>query len=129
MERLHYSQEEINYDYLTGLPSMTYFFTLAEAGRRKMTAEGEHAVLVFLDFCGMKYFNMKYGFAEGDILIKAFADLLRKHFTAENCSRFGSDHFAFFTKKQRYPAQTLYTFFVHNYRIIFSSAPRPVHRR
>ena len=99
MEKLHYSQEEINYDYLTGLPSMTYFFTLAEAGRRKMTAEGENAVLVFLDFCGMKYFNVKYGFAEGDILIKAFADLLRKHFTNEKCSRFGSDHFAFFTRK------------------------------
>ncbi|MBQ7582982.1 MAG: EAL domain-containing protein [Lachnospiraceae bacterium] len=89
---------ELNYDYLTGLPSMTYFFKLAEAGRNKMLHDGEDPVLLFLDLSGMKYFNMKYGFAEGDELIKAFAELLKKHFTTESSSRFGQDHFAAFAK-------------------------------
>lgn len=91
---------ELNYDYLTGLPSMTYFFSLAEAGRKKMKLAGEEPVLVFLDLSGMKFFNTKYGFSEGDLLIKAFADLLREHFTNESCSRLGQDHFAFFTKAE-----------------------------
>ncbi|WP_051545051.1 EAL domain-containing protein [Butyrivibrio sp. MC2021] len=89
-----------NYDYLTGLPSMTYFFELAEAGREKLIASGQEPVVLFFDLSGMKNFNLKYGFSEGDKLIKEVAGSLRRHFSNENCGRFGGDHFAVFTARK-----------------------------
>lgn len=81
------------YDYLTGLPNMSYFFELARESRRSFCESGKTAALLYIDLCGMKYFNRKYGFAEGDNLLRSFADILKLHFGNENCSRFGSDHF------------------------------------
>ncbi|MBR4718640.1 MAG: EAL domain-containing protein [Lachnospiraceae bacterium] len=88
---------EMNYDYLTGLPSMTYFFKLAEIGRNNMHCQNIQSALVFMNFKGMKYYNKKYGFAEGDVLIKEFASIISEAFGEENCSRFGQDHFAIYT--------------------------------
>lgn len=88
---------EMNYDYLTGLPSMTYFLRLADEGRSRMQENGESSAILYTDLSGMKYFNKKYGFAEGDKLIKAFAITLANNFGEKNCSRFGQDHFAVFT--------------------------------
>ena len=88
------------YDYLTGLPSMTYFFQLAEAYRNEMLEQGIQPVLVYLDLNGMKFYNRKYGFAEGDILLRGFANILKKHFSNESCSRFGADHFTIMTREE-----------------------------
>jgi diguanylate cyclase (GGDEF)-like protein len=86
-----------HYDYLTGLPSMTYFFQLAEAGCQAIEAGGGRPVFLFLDLSGMKYFNQKHGFAEGDVLLRSFSQLIVKYYSNENCSRFGQDHFAVYT--------------------------------
>ena len=86
------------YDFLTGLPSMSYFFELADIWRTRMHEEGKTSCLLYMDLCGMKYFNRKYGFAEGDDLLRRFSVLLKKHFSNENCSRFGSDHFCVYTE-------------------------------
>ncbi len=85
------------YDYLTSLPSMTYFFELAQAGCKTMMKKGINPVFLFMDLSGMKHFNHKHGFAEGDNLLRSFAKLLINYFSNENCSRFGEDHFAIFT--------------------------------
>ena len=85
------------YDYLTGLPSMSYFFELADTYRRLLIVSGGTMAMLYMDLCGMKYYNRKYGFAEGDKMLQAFANLLKKHFSNENCSRFGSDHFCVYT--------------------------------
>ncbi|MCR4655964.1 MAG: EAL domain-containing protein [Lachnospiraceae bacterium] len=89
---------EINYDHLTGLPSMTYFLKLAEIGRKSMHERDIPSVLVFINLNGLKYYNKKYGFAEGDVLIKEIANVLAKIFGEENSSRFGQDYFAVFTE-------------------------------
>ncbi len=91
--------KENYYDYLTGLPSQNYFFELAETGRNMLLAKGGHPVLIYTDLCGMKFFNRKNGFAEGDRLLQAFARLLMRYFGAENCGRIGLDHFAVITEK------------------------------
>ncbi len=88
------------YDYLTGLPSMTYFFELAEAGKETMRRAGEQMALLFFDLNGMKYFNTKQGFSEGDKLLRAFAGLLVRTFSKENCCHVSADHFAVFTKEE-----------------------------
>ena len=88
---------EMKYDYLTGLPSMTYFFELSAHGRDMLIAEGRQPVMLYLDMSGMKLFNQKYGFTVGDKLIREVADILKKHFGTEYCGRFGGDHFAIYT--------------------------------
>ena len=85
------------YDYLTGLPGMSYFFELAEVWRVAHLKCGGTTALLYIDLCGMKYYNRKYGFEGGDKLLRTFANVLKKHFSNENCSRFGSDHFCVFT--------------------------------
>ncbi len=86
------------YDHLTGLPSMTHFFELATLQRNAIIDEGEKPALMFMDFSGMKYFNHKYGFAEGDKLLRAFSRLLSEYFGNDNCSHIGQDHFAVIAK-------------------------------
>ena len=82
------------YDFLTGLPNMSYFFELAKAGVNKILEQNGQPALLFIDLTGMKSFNRKYGFAEGDKLIRAVSKILVNHFSNENCGRFGQDHFA-----------------------------------
>ncbi len=86
-----------NYDSMTGLPGMNYFFKLAESARDKILEEGADPVLLYFDFSDMKNYNLKYGFSEGDKLITGMARVLASHFSNINCCRFGGDHFAVVT--------------------------------
>ena len=88
------------YDYMTGLPNMSYFYELAEAGRRRMHDENVDSAILFFDLTGLKHFNERYGFAEGDRLIRDVAAILAKSFSSENCARFAQDHFAAFTAEE-----------------------------
>ena len=88
-----------DYDSLTGLPSMTYFFELAETGKAAFLKEGAYPVFLFFDMSGMKLYNRKYGFAEGDNLIKAFSQVLVDIFGHGNCCHMGGDQFAVFAKE------------------------------
>ena len=87
------------YDYLTGLPSMTYFFELAEASKEAILKNGDNPVLLYMDFSGMKFYNTRHGFAEGDKLLRAFARIIIRIFGAERCCRIGADHFAVQTEE------------------------------
>ena len=84
---------QTRYDYLTGLPNMTYFLELVGVRKNELLEIGKAPAFLFTDFSGMKYFNQKYGFAEGDKLLLAFGRLLAEHFGNENCARLGQDHF------------------------------------
>ena len=84
------------YDYLTGLPNMTYFFELAEVGRKRLLDRGASPVLLYIDLRGMKHFNHKYGFAEGDKMLRNLTRLLCRTFHTENCCHISADRFAAF---------------------------------
>lgn len=86
-----------SYDSLTGLPAMTYFFELAAEKRASVPKDEDPPAILFMDFSGMKYYNHKYGFAQGDKLLQAFGRLLAQHFGNENCCRLGQDHFVVMT--------------------------------
>lgn len=85
------------YDSLTGLPNMSHFFRLAASGRERIEMQGDKTAFLFFDLSGMKGFNRKYGFEEGDKLIRAVGRLLVKYFSNDCCSRFAQDHFAVYT--------------------------------
>ena len=82
------------YDFLTGLPSMTYFFELADAEKEAMIRRGSQPVLLYMDFNGMRFFNSRHGFSQGNKMIQSFARILVSEFSNENCCRIGADHFA-----------------------------------
>ncbi len=90
-----------SYDYLTGLPSVTYFLELAESAKEAALRSGEKPVMLYMDFVNMKLFNHNYSFSKGDELLQEFARLLSSAFGTENCSRFGKDQFAVFTTDER----------------------------
>ncbi|WP_050008230.1 EAL domain-containing protein [Butyrivibrio sp. WCE2006] len=90
----------LNHDYLTGLPSMTYFFELAEEGCREIRSKGKTPAILFIDFNGMKVFNQKYGLEEGDRLLKDFSEKIIAMFSHENCCRFSADHFCIYSDEE-----------------------------
>ena len=75
---------------------MTYFYEMANENRPSLIEEGEHFVLGFANLNGMKYFNKKYGFAEGDELLRNVANIFARFFGYDKCCRIGQDNFAFF---------------------------------
>ena len=88
------------YDYMTGLPNMAYFYELAEAGRKRMQEHGTDSAIIFFDLTGLKHYNRRHGFGEGDHLLRAVAAVLAKHFSSENCARLAQDHFAAFAPEE-----------------------------
>ena len=101
----HFLTEESHYrgtyyDYMTGLPNMAYFYELAEAGCKRMQEMGTDSTILFFDLTGLRHFNRRHGFAEGDQLIRAVASVLAKHFSSESCARFAQDHFAAFAPEE-----------------------------
>ncbi|MBR6295924.1 MAG: EAL domain-containing protein [Treponema sp.] len=102
--------QKIQYDFLTGLPSMSYFFELVDANLKKMLEKNERPVMLFCDLNGMKYFNMKYGFSAGDALIRAFSRELVDFFGNDHCCRFGMDRFCVYTNDENLE-ERLWTFF------------------
>ncbi len=86
-----------NYDPLTGLPSMTYFLTKAEEGCTNIIKNGGIPTIAYFDISGMNHYNQNYGFSKGDDIIRAFARLLTRYFSTENCCHFAQDHFALYT--------------------------------
>ena len=90
-ESLYYTAR---YDYLTGLPNMSYFFELAEVGRKTILDQGGLPALLYIDLRGMKHYNHKYGFSEGDKLLRYFARLLTRVFQNNHCCHISADRFA-----------------------------------
>ncbi|MCR5009076.1 MAG: EAL domain-containing protein [Oribacterium sp.] len=88
---------KIGYDHLTGFPDMKRFFELAEDFFEDNAGCGIGSAMLFMDLCGMKAFNQRYGYTEGDKLIREVANLLVKHFGKESCCRTTADHFTVYT--------------------------------
>ena len=84
------------YDHLTGLPTMTLFFEMAEKGCLDLLKDGKTPAVLFLDLSGMKTFNRKYGFVEGDNVLIALAKLIEEVYGKGFSSRFVQDHFVVF---------------------------------
>ena len=85
------------YDMLTGLPNLAYFFKLCEIGKARVLSEGKQGCLLYIDLNGMKYFNFRNGFAAGDRMLKELADLLASTFGHEDSCHIGADRFAIST--------------------------------
>ena len=82
------------YDYITKLPNMTYFFEISAARKESIIKNNGQPALLFLSLHGMKNFNQKNGFANGNQYLQSFASIMASYFDSENCCRLGGVHFA-----------------------------------
>ena len=85
--------EKTKQDLLTGMFNMNFFIDIANRELRELYDKGASPVILSFNLSGMKRFNNKYGHDEGDKLLVAFSDILRRFFGVTKCSRFGEDHF------------------------------------
>ena len=83
-----------DFDFLTGLPTMTSFFELVTAKKEEIVKNGSQAVILFITLHGMRTYNQKFGFTGGNEFLKTFASILAKHFENESCCRLGGVHFS-----------------------------------
>lgn len=84
-------------DDLTGLPKAAYFYELAELGCRKLFKAGKQPVVLAFNLIGFSHFNHRYSYIEGNRLLVAFADLLKRHFSGGACGHFTKDNFYAYT--------------------------------
>ena len=113
------------YDHLTGLPNMSYFFERVEAEERKQEGNSERLAFLYIDLSGMKYYNQKYGFAEGDELLRSFGKLLSRFFHTQNSCHISADHFVVLTKEEGLE-ETLKSFFAE-WNVSGGGKALPVH--
>jgi len=88
-----------HYDPLTGLPNMTRFLELADFGQDAIKARGGNPALLYMDMSGMKYYNARNGFSEGNNLLRAFSRVIAFTFGNEACCHINGDHFAAFSEE------------------------------
>lgn len=98
------------YDGLTGLYNMTYFFEAAETWKKSRNKESGYPTLLYFNLHGMKIYNTRNSFAEGDRLLKAFAGLLEEVFSHGHCCHIAADQFAAFSDEENLE-EMLFTLF------------------
>ena len=79
------------FDTLTGLPNMTHFFSIAQEASEKAHKNNIVPKMLFFDLSGMKSFNGKYGYSEGDKLIREVSIVLKNQYTSDFCGRLDKD--------------------------------------
>jgi diguanylate cyclase (GGDEF)-like protein len=95
-------QQTIDIDKLTGLPGMRSFVESSEAMLRPTDKNPEDLkqALIFYDIAHFKLFNIKYGMATGNEILKSVAGLLTKHFYNNFVFRLADDHFVVLTEAE-----------------------------
>lgn len=84
-------------DDLTDLPKAAYFYELAELGCQQLFKAGKQPVVLAFNLIGFSHFNHRYSYVEGNRLLVAFADLLKRHFGEAACGHFTKDNFYAYT--------------------------------
>lgn len=82
------------YDYLTKLPTMTYFFETSLSKKDDILKKGGEPCLLFIRLNGMKNLNQRNGFQDGNQYMQDFSEVLSSFFESGNCCRLGGVHFA-----------------------------------
>lgn len=90
MESVEAIREAANTDYLTGLPNRRHFFYEVNLGYKRLPVP--HS-LALLDLDHFKRINDEHGHDAGDAVLRAVADLIKKHFKNAIYARFGGEEF------------------------------------
>ncbi|MDD6788517.1 MAG: EAL domain-containing protein [Lachnospira sp.] len=88
-KELHQDQ----FDELTGLPMIERFFQCAPDGIRRLQQRGKSCAVLWIEYSGLKEYEILHGFEKGTELIRGLARLIRDAFGAGSTARFNSDCF------------------------------------
>ena len=83
---------------VTGLLNMMQF--MRHASVHLQDALAEPLTFMYFDIENFKSFNQRYGFQQGNRLLRYVADLLRETFAGNLVARFNDDHFAVATQSE-----------------------------
>ena len=99
---VHSKQQTIDIDKLTGLPGMRSFVESSEMMLHPSDKNPESfkQTLIFYDIAHFKLFNIKYGMATGNEILKSVAGLLTKHYYNNFVFRLADDHFVVLTETE-----------------------------
>ncbi len=88
--------EQAFLDGLTNLANRRYFDKVLESEVRRASREKTNIALLFCDVDYFKAYNDSYGHMEGDLCLKAIADVMRNEFqrAGDFVARFGGEEFA-----------------------------------
>ncbi len=87
-------ERAVNYDMLTGVYSRNKFFTLSEQIFEACKKDDSTLCLLMLDIDYFKSVNDKYGHLVGDVVLSAFATVIREHVCPnEIFARYGGEEF------------------------------------
>ncbi len=99
LEELNHHLSRISVqDELTGIHNMVYFRNEAEKLLSYVTTDRDNIVFLFFDIENFKSYNEKYGFHEGNELLKKIAQMTDQAFAGSLVSRFSDDHFVVLTR-------------------------------
>ena len=100
-EELDLTKDIVFTDPITGLPAMARFHEFAREGAKSLVETGHRPAAVAFNLVGMKDYNTQHGRDGGDELLRSFADVLKKHFGDQACSRFAEDNFYAFASEEK----------------------------
>ena len=94
MEDYHLFREDQFYtDPLTRLPNLNYLNQYADERVHALRTFGKQPVIVYADVIGMHYYNSRYGYQEGNALLRLTAESLTHAFPEALVMRGRDDHF------------------------------------
>lgn len=88
-------------DEVTGISNMNYFRGQAFELMAKKEINVQDYIYLYFDIENFKMLNQKYGFWEGNIFLKKFADLLNEIFPGSLTAHFSNDNFVVLTKNEK----------------------------
>ena len=95
------SMDDNNLDILTGLPNLALFRNRAQKIMINMQNNEVDYCYIFFDIKNFRNYNEKYGFENGDLLLKQVATILQSSFKGCLLTRVGEDHFILITELDR----------------------------
>lgn len=107
-EHIEMLENKANVDGLTGLYNHRYFYDTLIEEIRQYKAGAYPVALLFMDIDYFKEYNDLYGHLNGDKVLRAVADMMRKTVKSDSIlSRYGGDEFAVILKGLK--SQDVYT--------------------
>ncbi len=99
---LKYLDEQKNQtfiDEVTGLPGITYYQRFATGTLRRLLDQGDKPQIILFDIQGMHFYNDRFGYEKGDLLLRETGKIIQSVFEGDFCVRYTEDHFVVITTR------------------------------
>ena len=89
----HDKYEILYRDVITGLPNLNYLRQFSGERLEMIRSDGKEPVLIYIDVKNLHEYNIQYGYAKGDEILRLFAGLFKELFPKAMLTRAADDHF------------------------------------